>query len=238
MNRSARCLTIALAAALWSGPAQGNAPFTEPAPAVSQAIEKWDAPTLALVRQWLADLSKSAPANAEFAYWHAVAAFHTVLMGDNADEDLPEVVGAVRAAQRLNPQRRDLHAMLCVLYGMRIKNSSLRAVWLGPRVMRHGKQALLAPEDPRALYLVGTCRYHAGKAPADYSEALRLLNRAEALFANEKPAPAEPRWGRAEAMLFTAYTLEKLGRLEEAKEMFRKLLALRPGHGIATERLR
>jgi tetratricopeptide (TPR) repeat protein len=205
---------------------------------VSQAIEKWDAPTLALVRQWLAALAKNAPANAEFAYWHAVAAFHTVLMGDNADADLSDVINAARAALRLNPQRRDVHAMLCVLYGMRIKNSSLRAVWLGPRVMRHGKQALLPPEDPRALYLTATCRYHAGKSPADYSEALRLLTRAETLFAEEKPSPAEPRWGRAEAMLFTAYTLEKLGRAEEAKEVYRKLLALRPGHAIATERLK
>jgi len=238
MNLPAQCLRVALVAALWTAPARGTAPFTEPAPAVTRAIDKWDAPTLSLVRQWLADLSKNAPANAEFAYWHAVAAFHTVLMGDNADDDLPEVISAARAALRLNPQRRDVHALLCVLYGMRIKKSSLRAVWLGPRVMRHGNQALLAPEDPRALYLVGTCRYHAAKSQADFAEAHRLLTRAEALFADEKPSPAEPRWGRAEGLLFTAYVLEKLGRADEAKDVFRKLLALRPGHAIATERLK
>ncbi|MBK7208520.1 MAG: hypothetical protein IPH91_09695 [Elusimicrobia bacterium] len=88
------------------------------------------------------------PKDAGFAYWRAVAAFHTVLMGDGGDDALPPAIEAARAALRLNPDARDVHAMLCALYGMRIKNSSIRAVWLGPRLMRHGKQALLAPENP------------------------------------------------------------------------------------------
>ncbi len=217
----------------FSGP--GRADPMDPAQAVSRAIDNWDAPTLSLVSQWVGGLSKNNPKDAGFAYWHAVAAFHTVLMGADEDAALPPVIDAARAALRLNPDARDLHAMLCVLYGMRIKNSSIRAVWSGPRLMRHGKQALRGPEDPRALYLVATCRYHGGK---EYEEALRLLNRAETLFAAEKTAPREPHWGRPEALLFKAYTLEKLGRGGEAKLVFKRLLELRPGHGVATERLK
>ncbi|MBK6880424.1 MAG: hypothetical protein IPN65_05705 [Elusimicrobia bacterium] len=229
-----RWIVPALAVLLgFSGP--GRASPMDPALAVGQAIDHWDAPTLSLVSQWVGELSKNNPKDAGFAYWRAVAAFHTVLMGDGGDDALPPAIEAARAALRLNPDARDVHAMLCALYGMRIKNSSIRAVWLGPRLMRHGKQALLAPENPRALYLVATCRYHGGR---EYEEALRLLNRAETLFAAEKPAPTEPHWGRPEALLYKAYTLEKLGRGGEAKLIFKQLLELRPGHGVATERLK
>jgi tetratricopeptide (TPR) repeat protein len=224
-----------LAALVLGVAAPGRGAFEDPARAVTQAIDKWDAPTLALVSQWASGLSKNNPKDAGLAYWRAVAAFHTVLMGADEDGNLRDAVDAARAALRLNPDARDVHGMLCVLYGMRIKNGSLRAVWLGPRLMRHGKHALREPEDPRALYLVATCRYHGGK---EYEEALRLLNRADELFRAEKPAPGAPRWGRAEAMLYRAYTLEKLGRNAEAREIFKELLVLRPGHGVATERLK
>ncbi|MBK8650665.1 MAG: hypothetical protein IPN23_02965 [Elusimicrobia bacterium] len=156
-----RWIVPALAVLLgFSGP--GRASPMDPALAVGQAIDHWDAPTLSLVSQWVGELSKNNPKDAGFAYWRAVAAFHTVLMGDGGDDALPPAIEAARAALRLNPDARDVHAMLCALYGMRIKNSSIRAVgWARGSCATENRPCSLRKTPARFIWWP-RARYHGG----------------------------------------------------------------------------
>lgn len=180
---------------------------------IERAIETWDRALLGEALREVEAEAKRSPLDEAGAYWHGVAAFHSVLMETPpSDEVIDSSVETVRKAIRLNPDRKDTQAMLCVLYGMRIQKNRIRAIWLGPRVMGLGKKALAIPEDPRALYLVAACRYFGGQGKKDLEEALRLLTRAETLFDLEKSTPTQtaPRWGSQQCIRFKKLVLEKL----------------------------
>lgn len=180
---------------------------------MGRAIETWDRALLGEALRGVEAEAKSHPRDVRLAYWQSVGAFHTVLMDKPSDEGVGLVLGTVRAANRLDPEQKEIQAMLCVLYGMRIQASKVRAVWLGPRVMSLGKSALAPPENPRALYLVATCRYFGGRGKKDFEEALRLLKRADVLFVEESrlpPSSTEPRWGRAGCLRFLKLTSARL----------------------------
>lgn len=181
---------------------------------LGRAIETWDRGLLAEALSGIDAQAKVKPHDAGLAYWQSVGAFHTVLMDKPSDEGVAVVLETVRRGHTLDPDHREINAMLCVLYGMRIQANKMRAVWVGPRVMNLGKKALALPENPRALYLVATCRYYGGHGKKDYEEALSLLTRAEALFVEEArrpPSRMEPRWGRAQCARFIKMTSGKLG---------------------------
>jgi hypothetical protein len=182
---------------------------------VEEAIGAWDRGLLSSALGDLNGQANDSPRDARLGYWQSVAAFHTVLMGKPSDEDVGSVLETVRRAHSLDPGHREINAMLCVLYGLRIQANKMRAVWLGPRVMSHSKAALALPENPRALYLVATCRFYGGRGKKDDIEAMRLLNRAEELFDLESRtvlSPTDPRWGRAECARFIKIVSEKLKR--------------------------
>jgi hypothetical protein len=180
---------------------------------MGRAIETWDRGLLGEALRGVEAEAKSHPDDGRAVYWESVGAFHTVLMDKPSDEGVAAVLETVRRANRLDPAQKEIQAMLCVLYGMRIHHNKVRAVWLGPRVMSFGKTALAPPENPRALYLVATCHFYGGRGKKDFEEALRLLKRAEALFLEESRLPAsatEPRWGRAGCLRFIKIVSEKL----------------------------
>jgi hypothetical protein len=177
------------------------------------AIETWNRHLLGNAVSEIDKEAHAHPQDSQLAYWQSVGAFHTVLMDKASDERVASVLETVRRAYRLDPGQKEIQAMMCVLYGMRIQNNKLRAVWLGPRVMNLGKTALASPENPRALYLVATCRYYGGRGKKDLEEAFRLFARAEVLFNQESrlpPSLTEPRWGRAECARFLKMTSDKL----------------------------
>ncbi len=180
---------------------------------VEQAIGAWDRGLLEEAVDAIDVRVKTKPQDVTLAYWQSVAAFHLLLMSENRSGELVEpVLATVKRAYLLNKDHPEINALLCVLYGMRIKEKQVRSVWLGPRLMSHSKKALALPENPRALYLVATCHYYGGHDKKDYEEALRLLTRAQALFEEESRTPTdkEPRWGPAGCAKFIKMTKEKL----------------------------
>lgn len=181
---------------------------------VEQALGSWNLGLLEEAVDALDTQAKSSPQDVKLAYWQSVAAFHLLLMTENpSNEQIEPTLETVKRAYQLNKNHPEINAMLCVLYGMRIKEKQVRSVWLGPRLMSHSKKALALPENPRALYLVATCRYYSGQEKKDFEETLRLLTRAEALFKAESQIPTdkEPRWGAAGCAKFKKMTLDKLG---------------------------
>lgn len=106
----------------------------------------------------------------------------------------------------------------------------------GPRAFGLLDEAVAkAPNDPRVALLNGMTRLNAPKAfgggPAKAEPELR---RAITLFASDRPTGAAPAWGRVDAHIWLAITLEQAGRKDEARAELQKALAIAPGHAWVT----
>ena len=120
---------------------------------------------------------------------------------------------------------------------MKISDNILRAVWLGPRVLKEQELALATgAKNPRVKYLLGMSQFYTAMRNASRREALTNLLTAEKLFEAEAKtpgAPLEPRWGHDSCLTFIGSSYEKLGQRAEAEDYFRKALAMHPQDGLA-----
>jgi tetratricopeptide (TPR) repeat protein len=154
-----------------------------------------------------------------------------------AEAALDAAVDALTQAVKLDAHQAESHALLGTLYGMKISDNLLRAVWLGPRVERELKLALAdGAKNPRVQYLLGMGQFYTAGRDATQREALTTLLAAEKLFeaeAKTTAAPLEPRWGHDSCLTFIGSSYEKLGQRAEAEVYFRKALAMHPQDGLA-----
>lgn len=216
------------------------------------AYRAWDASGFAQAAGWFRMAVSNAPVNSINHYWLGVAEFHRMLAlehvvgGETNKASVTaardSAVEALTDAVRLKPTDAESHALLGTLYGMKIGRNLFRAARLGPRVAKHRKLALrYGATNPRVQYLLGMCRFHTAKKPAEWRAALGSFELAEKLFEQEaaKPAgPLDPRWGHSACLTFLGLTHEKLGERLEAAACFRKALALHPGDHLAREGLK
>jgi tetratricopeptide (TPR) repeat protein len=214
------------------------------------AYHAWDAARFAAAADLFRQAIAQAPDRAAYQYWLGAAQFHRVLrsrslpsgVGEKeTDAWLEEAVEALSRAVKIDERHAESHALLGTIYGMRIEGSLFRVLQLGPRIQKHGKQALEhGATDPRVHYLLGTCHFHTAKKPAAYEEALASFLAAEKLFEQETGVPAgplEPRWGRGSCLTFIGRTYENLGKRPEAADYFRRALELHPADHYAREGL-
>jgi tetratricopeptide (TPR) repeat protein len=86
------------------------------------------------------------------------------------------------------------------------------------------------------------CQLHTASKPPTLKQALASLLVAEKLFDSSGKAtaatPLEPRWGHDSCLAFIGRAHELLGQLEDARNYFRKALALHPGNHVAREGLK
>ena len=67
---------------------------------------------------------------------------------------------ALTHAVKLDAHHAESHALLGTIYGMKISENMLRAVWLGPRVQSELKLALATgANNPRVQYLLGMSQF-------------------------------------------------------------------------------
>ncbi len=215
------------------------------------AYQAWDGVRFAAAAEQLRQASAQDPKSSRCAYWLGAAHFHHVLHFQSRPTDraskaameaaMDAAVKALARALELNDRDAESHAALGTLYGMKINGNWLRAARFGPRVQKHRNQALeFGAQNPRVLYLVGTCQFHTAKSAASKREALATLLAAEKLFETEslRPAePLEPRWGYSSCLTFVGRSYESLGETASAVEYFRKALALHPADHFAREGL-
>ncbi len=216
------------------------------------AYQAWDGARFETAAQLFRQASTRTPETAASFYWLGVAEFHRTLQLNTqptnsaaAARTLDTAVADLNTALRLDSTNPETHALLGTLYGMKINGNPLRAVWFGPRLVRHRARALeFGMDNPRVQYLLGMCQFHMAGKPEAWSEALATLQRAEKLFNAESksaPAPLAPRWGHDSCLTFIGRTCESLGRRTEAVDYFHRALALHPGDSVALaglERLR
>jgi hypothetical protein len=173
---------------------------------VEQALGSWNLGLLEEAVDALDTQAKSSPQDVKLAYWQSVAAFHLLLMTENpSNEQIEPTLETVKRAYQLNKNHPEINAMLCVLYGMRIKEKQVRSVWLGPRLMSHSKKALAIarrPSGPLPWWRpVGT---YSGQEKKGSRRSLALAhprgNVVRPQKAKSTPTKTAPRWGSRRAM--------------------------------------
>lgn len=216
--------------------------------ATREAVRRWNTKDLVQAGSRFASIPKSHSHEVFFnALWSGTAWFHALLsLNDNRQN--PEqvqsfherAVEALNTALQLRPEDSNAHAMLAVLYGMKIKREPLAMFRLGPQVLGHKKAAEAdRTTNPRVAYLEGVSLLR--RSPEDATppnRAIELLLEAEALFGREQAAgfPAwQPAWGRSHNRLFLAEAYEKSGNLEQARYWFGKTLEEAPWLNRASE---
>jgi len=215
------------------------------------AYQAWDGKRFRVAAELCHQATTNMTASSTNFYWLGVAQFHRLLhnqtLPDNRSNKLDAsgamdaALAALNHALELDPRHAESHALLGTLYGMKIDGSLIRGVRFGPRVARHRTLALESgANNPRVLYLLGTCQFHTAKKPAAFREALASFLAAERLFTAESRRAAarlEPRWGRSSCRTFIGRTYELLGERTKAAEYFRKALAEHPADRLAREAL-
>ncbi len=220
----------------------GIAQFTE-------ADRAWDADRFAVAVEMLKRAASNRTNNVTNHYWLGVALFHRALCLQHspgastnkpiAEATLGTAVEALARAVELDNRHAESHALLGTIYGMKIDGNLARAAWFGPRVQKHRKAAMkFGADNPRVVYLLGTCQLHTAKKPAALREALATFRKAKQLFEAEAkviPGPLDPRWGYASCLTFIGRNYELLGELEEAAAAYRCALVERPADHLAKE---
>ena len=213
----------------------------------TNAYQAWDGARFATAATLFQQACTNATATATNYYWLGAAEFHRMLQllglpGGNtnriaAEAALEAALDALTRAVKLDASHAESHALLGTLYGMKISDNVLRAVWLGPRVQRELKLAMAGgATNPRVQYLLGMSQFYTALRNASRREALTNLLAAETLFEAEAKTPAaplEPRWGHDSCLTFIGSSYEKLGQRAEAEAYFRKALAMHPLDGLA-----
>ncbi len=198
--------------------------------------QSWDEKSFARASELFQQATAQAPDNATNFYWLGASEFHRMLLlrslaGQTTVADAAQAAAlkALNQAVKLDPHQAESHALLGTIYGIRISDLWVRAIFLGPRVMSQRDAALAdGGKNPRVRYLLGTCEFYTASKPADWEKTLQTFLLAEKLFeaeATEPVAPLEPRWGRSSCRTFIGLTYEKLGERALAADYFRKALA-------------
>lgn len=229
-----------------------NATNTSPALAgvaeFRAAYRAWDGERFAQACKLLQQATVQAPDNVTNFYWLGVAEFHRMLQlrsspgNDDAADDAREAAQkALTHALKLDPHQAECHALLGTIYGIRIGENWLRAIYLGPRAMSQCKDALAdGPKNPRVRYLLGSGEFYMADKPAEWKKALKTFQLAEKYFnaeTNPPTSPLEPRWGQSSCQTFIGLTYEKLDDLVQARKYFSKALAAHPADQRAREGL-
>ncbi|MBN2310981.1 MAG: hypothetical protein JXR94_18545 [Candidatus Hydrogenedentes bacterium] len=207
----------------------------------------WDGTALSDAADALGAACRKSPDDPVCHYWLAVTCFHLLLYrmekaedaGDG--EDYGGMTGRARAALervlRLEPADSETHAMLGIVAGIEIRRAPVKALWLGPAVVRHRAKAnRYGPRNPRTQYLIGVGHLRGEDGREGASTALPILLKAEALFARESEGKRDalaPAWGHDHCLAFIGQAYQRMGYREEAEAYCRKALAVNPACGLA-----
>jgi tetratricopeptide (TPR) repeat protein len=138
-----------------------------------------------------------------------------------------------RAAKRL--ALPESHAVRASVLGQLIATSRnpLTGMRLGPKSGGLLDEAeRLDARNPRVWLLKGmSAMYTPSMFGGGLDKAEAHLQRARALFAADRPAPARPAWGEAETYAYLGQVHAKRGRADEARAAYQQALALQPDYG-------
>ncbi len=176
--------------------------------------------------------------NAEYNVAYADWRLAQLLMGQNNDKEridtlLKEAQTLLEEAKRNSPEDPEVLSLLSGVLGLRIGQSMMRGMRLGPRAGNLlDKAARLAPENPRVALQKGISAFHTPRLfGGGVKKAEKHLRQAVDLFAREPLNAAWPNWGRIDALTWLGQALAKRGNKEEARQVYQQALELEPDMG-------
>src|SRR5688572_5012740 len=136
-----------------------------------------------------------------------------------------------RSASKL--QLPETHALRSSVLGQMIGSNPIRGMTLGPRSGNAMDRALeLGPNNPRVWLLRGIgAMFTPSMFGGGVGKAEEYLNKALALFPNDRPASPMPAWGYAEAYIWMGQVHKRRDRMDDARQAFNRALELQPDNG-------
>lgn len=127
----------------------------------------------------------------------------------------------------------ETHALRSSVLGQLIGSNPLRGMTLGPRSGSAMDRAIeLGPRNPRVWMLRGVgAMFTPAMFGGGLEKAEEHLRKAIVLFADDRPAPPLPAWGRAEVYAWLGQVLHKQKRIDDARAAYAKALELQPENG-------
>ncbi|MBI3585816.1 MAG: hypothetical protein HY088_01640 [Ignavibacteriales bacterium] len=122
-------------------------------------------------------------------------------------------------------------ALLGTIYGIKISQSPMKGITLGPKTTGMMKEAVAVDStNPRVWMVYGTMKLNTPSFfGGSVEEAQKFFARAVALFENTKPTDQlQPNWGYLDALVWLAKSFEKSERQQEALVTYRKALTVEP----------
>jgi len=208
-----------------------------------QAYDHWEVKRFEAADRFFEQAIKEAPDHYLAYYWKGVTHFFRTIYFRYA---LPADVNKKLAEHHIEAALDDLnaaiqrsedgesYALLATLTGMKIDLKPWTAVWLGPQVMKYKEKAqTLAPDNPRAHYLLGVSYFYGPGFMGGKSKGLDHLLRAEKLFEGEASQPEEqpaiyPRWGQSTCLVFIARLYKDQSNRRQALRYYQKALTINP----------
>lgn len=138
---------------------------------------------------------------------------------------------------KLDERHVESHALLGTPYRMQIEGNLTPAARFGLRAQKDREQApAWGSEDPRVIYLMGTCQFSTEKKRSVARDSHATLQAVEKLFETETDQPTgplDPRGGYCSCLTFIGRAQELPRRHAEAAQYFRKALSRPPANDEA-----
>jgi tetratricopeptide (TPR) repeat protein len=221
---------------------------------LNRGYDQWSISSFQTCLKHFEHAAVSAPAEPLPLYWQAVAHFHLAtyrLYARTQDRDkkggeknIEQALILLEKVIVLDQNDAESHALYSTLTGMKIDLHPLSALWLGPKVMKHKDAAeRLAPDNPRANYLMGVSLFNGPAMLGGKKEALTHLLRAESLYDKEAATSVSgesdlrPRWGRGACLIFIARYYRDTKETARARQYYEKALQADAEDTLAREEL-
>lgn len=244
---------VALASGLSVAPLAGQHPARDPVPghgltevsaALDRAVLRADPAGIAAAVRVFESAAESAGDEALALHYLGYARYR---LAEQVPADSGDLRRRLRAGARealegsvSRAAMAESYALLAILTGIEMGDRPMAAMFLWRRWREElGRASELGPENPRVALLAAIGAFH---APAAFgggsSRAEREILRAIELAAAETARPPAPRWGAAEALFWLGRVRERQQRRDEARDAYRRAVALEPEYAWAMARLR
>jgi tetratricopeptide (TPR) repeat protein len=143
-------------------------------------------------------------------------------------------------AVKSDPKFAEALALHGYLLGLEAALNPDQAMTYGMKSMEYLNRGLaLEPENPRIQYLNGSYLLYVPEAYGGGADrAIKALAKAAALFEKENVKdPLLPSWGKDETLTYLGMAYAKKNDTAQARECFRKALAVNPAFGLAKSEL-
>ena len=146
-----------------------------------------------------------------------------------AEKYIEEAENYIQILKETDKYRSYSEAMDGAFIAYKIGLNEAKAIFLGPKSMKHIKRAIKIKKDnPYALVEMGNAEFHMPRyLGGSYDLAAENFKKAVHIFENEHYS-TKCNWVYLNALAWLAQSYDKAGRAEKARQTYRKILSVEP----------